>query len=148
MKYIRNGNCSANLNPKSQTLNFHPAAILLCCVFIMNIDGNIHDWMVTARAAGQLPRWFTLRDGGIVPPTLAALMLHNHPRAALCPGWHGKICNYQFVGISLASILRSGIINLVSTSALYMQCILCLFTLYVEHVTCNMHELSPMKGNR
>ena len=79
--------------------------------------------MVTARAAGQLPRWFTLRDGGIVPLTLATLMLHNHPRAALCPSWHGKIYNYQFVGISLASILRSGIVNLVSTSALYMQCI-------------------------
>ena len=60
--------------------------------------------MVTARAAGQLPRWFTLRDGGIVPPTLAALVLRNHLRAALCPNWFEKVYCYQFAGISLASI--------------------------------------------
>ena len=79
--------------------------------------------MVAARAAGQPPRWFILRDGGIVPFTLATLMLRNRLRAALCPNWFEKVYCYQFAGISLASILRSGIINLVSTSALYMQCI-------------------------
>ena len=117
MKYIRTGNCSASLNPKSQTLNFHPAAMLLCCVFIMNIDGNIHDWMVAARAAGQPPRWFILRDGGIVPFTLATLMLRNRLRAALCPSWYEKVYCYQFAGISLAFILKSGIVNLVSAWA-------------------------------